>query len=44
MIKDYFLTIAQGIPTSLILTIVALLVAFFLALTLTFALSMEKNG
>ena len=43
MIKDYFLTIAQGIPTSLILTVVALIVAFFLALALTFILAMNNK-
>ena len=42
MLQDYFNVIAQGIPTSLLLTFVALTVAFFLALLLTFLLSMEN--
>ena len=43
MLKDYFRVIAQGIPTSLLLTLVSLLIAFFLALFLTFLLSMENK-
>ncbi len=43
MIHDYFVTIAQGIPTSLLLTLVALAIAFVLAVGLTFLLSMENR-
>ncbi|MDG2956448.1 arginine ABC transporter permease ArtM [Bisgaard Taxon 10/6] len=43
MAYDYFKIIAQGIPTSLILTAVALLIAFFLALLCTFLLSMNNK-
>ncbi|WP_040975525.1 arginine ABC transporter permease ArtM [Necropsobacter massiliensis] len=43
MIHDYFVTIAQGIPTSLLLTVVALAIAFVLAVGLTFLLSMENR-
>ena len=43
MLQDYFRVIAQGIPTSLLLTLVSLLIAFFLALFLTFLLSMENK-
>ena len=43
MLQDYFCVIAQGIPTSLLLTLVSLLIAFFLALFLTFLLSMENK-
>ena len=43
MLQDYFSVIAQGIPTSLLLTLVSLLIAFFLALFLTFLLSMENK-
>ena len=39
MFQYYFLTIAQGIPTSLMLTLVSLAVAFFLAVGMTFILS-----
>ena len=39
MFQDYLLTIAQGIPTSLMLTLVSLAVAFFLAVGMTFILS-----
>lgn len=42
MFKEYLAVIAQGIPTSLLLTVVALLIAFFLAIFLTFLLSMEN--
>ncbi|WP_301099561.1 arginine ABC transporter permease ArtM, partial [Otariodibacter sp.] len=44
MLYDYFITITQGIPTSLLLTVVSLCVAFVLAITLTFLLSMENKG
>lgn len=43
MFVDYFLTIAQGIPTSLLLTFVSLTIAFILAVVLTFLLSMENK-
>lgn len=43
MLSNYFSVIAQGIPTSLLLTVVALAVAFVLALLLTFLLSMENR-
>ncbi|ABR73991.1 arginine transporter permease subunit ArtM [Actinobacillus succinogenes] len=43
MAYDYFKIIAQGIPTSLILTVVALVVAFFMALLCTFLLSMNNK-
>ncbi|KAA6209431.1 arginine ABC transporter permease ArtM [Avibacterium paragallinarum] len=43
MIHDYFITIAQGIPTSLLLTVAALLVAFILSIALTFILAMENK-
>ncbi|URL01650.1 arginine ABC transporter permease ArtM [Avibacterium sp. 20-126] len=43
MIHDYFITIAQGIPTSLLLTISALFLAFILAIALTFILAMENK-
>ena len=43
MFQDYFSVIVQGIPTSLLLTLVSLLIAFFLALFLTFLLSMENK-
>ena len=43
MLQDYFRVIVQGIPTSLLLTLVSLLIAFFLALFLTFLLSMENK-
>ena len=43
MFQDYFLTIAQGIPTSLLLTVVALAIAFLLALGFTFALSLGNK-
>ncbi|MBV7387613.1 arginine ABC transporter permease ArtM [Pasteurellaceae bacterium TAE3-ERU1] len=39
MISDYFATIAQGIPTSLLLTLVSLAVAFVLAIVFTFILA-----
>ena len=43
MFQEYLRVIAQGIPTSLLLTIVSLLIAFCLALFLTFLLSMENK-
>ncbi|MFZ7109131.1 arginine ABC transporter permease ArtM [Avibacterium avium] len=43
MIHDYFITIAQGIPTSLLLTVSALFFAFILAIALTFILAMENK-
>ncbi|WP_373767350.1 arginine ABC transporter permease ArtM [Glaesserella sp.] len=43
MLQEYFVTIAQGIPTSLLLTFVALVVAFFLSVGLTFLLSMDNK-
>lgn len=43
MFTEYFLTIAQGIPTSLLLTFVSLTIAFFLAIGLTIVLSMENK-
>lgn len=42
MIKDYFIVISQGIPISLLLTVTALCIAFFLAIVLTFILAMEN--
>lgn len=41
---DYFSVIAQGIPTSLGLTFVSLVVAFVMAIGLTFLLSMENRA
>lgn len=43
MLQDYLAIIAQGIPTSLELTAVSLLIAFALAVILTFLLSMENK-
>ncbi|OBW94710.1 arginine ABC transporter permease ArtM [Gallibacterium salpingitidis] len=43
MTYDYFLTIAQGIPTSLLLTVVSLAIAFILALVLTFLLALNNK-
>ncbi|OOF65500.1 arginine ABC transporter permease ArtM [Rodentibacter sp. Ppn85] len=43
MFQEYLSVIAQGIPTSLLLTVVSLLVAFLLALILTVLLAMG-NG
>ena len=43
MFQDYLLTIAQGIPTSLMLTLVSLAVAFFLAVGMTFILSSSNK-
>lgn len=43
MFQEYLSVIVQGIPTSLLLTVVSLLIAFFLALFLTFLLSMENK-
>ncbi|QBQ63236.1 arginine ABC transporter permease ArtM [Actinobacillus indolicus] len=42
MLQEYFMVIIQGVPTSLLLTFVSLIVAFFLAVGLTFLLSMEN--
>lgn len=41
--QDYLAVIAQGIPTSLVLTVVALVVAFFMAVAMTFLLSMDNR-
>ncbi|WGE83477.1 arginine ABC transporter permease ArtM [Actinobacillus equuli] len=43
MFQDYLAVIAQGIPTSLSLTAVSLLIAFVLAVIFTFLLSMESK-
>ncbi|HHF6570525.1 TPA: arginine ABC transporter permease ArtM [Haemophilus influenzae] len=43
MFQEYLSVIVQGIPTSLLLTVVSLLIAFFLALFLTFLLSMQNK-
>ena len=43
MLQEYFMVIIQGVPTSLLLTFVSLIVAFVLALGLTFLLSMENQ-
>lgn len=43
MWQEYLAVIAQGIPTSLLLTVVSLVVAFFLAIGMTFLLSMENR-
>ena len=43
MFQEYLEVIAQGIPTSLLLTVVALFIAFFLALALTFLLSIGNK-
>nr|AAA95980.1 ArtM [Haemophilus influenzae] len=43
MFQEYLSVIVKGIPTSLLLTVVSLLIAFFLALFLTFLLSMENK-
>ena len=43
MFQEYLSVIAQGIPTSLLLTGVSSLIAFCLALFLTFLLSMENK-
>ncbi len=40
--QDYTIVIAQGIPTSIMLTICSLLIAFVLAILLTFLLSLKK--
>ncbi len=40
---DYFITISQGISTSLQLTVISLIIAFMLAVGLTFLLSMENR-
>ncbi|MGY4676273.1 arginine ABC transporter permease ArtM [Pasteurella sp. P03HT] len=43
MFQDYFMVIAQGIPTSLLLTVVSLSVAFILAIAFTFGLAMGNK-
>lgn len=43
MFQEYLSVIAQGIPTSLLLTLVSLLVAFLLALILTVLLAMGNS-
>lgn len=43
MVQEYFNVIAQGIPTSLMLTIVSLAIAFLLAVGMTFVLSLENR-
>ena len=43
MFQEYLAVIAQGIPTSLLLTVVSLFVAFILAIGLTFLLAMENS-
>ncbi|WGE89388.1 arginine ABC transporter permease ArtM [Actinobacillus arthritidis] len=43
MFQDYLAVIAQGIPTSLSLTAVSLVIAFILAVVFTFLLSMENK-
>ena len=43
MFQEYLAVIAQGIPTSLLLTVVSLFIAFFLALGLTFLLSIGNR-
>lgn len=44
MVQEYFNVIAQGIPTSLMLTLVSLSIAFILAVVMTFLLSMENRA
>ncbi|TCJ98645.1 amino acid ABC transporter membrane protein 2 (PAAT family) [Volucribacter psittacicida] len=43
MIAEYFNVIAQGIPTSLLLTLVSLVIAFFIAIALTFILALGNK-
>lgn len=43
MVQEYVNVIAQGIPTSLMLTAVSLLIAFVLAVGMTFVLSLENR-
>ena len=43
MFQEYLAVISQGIPTSQLLTVVALFIAFFLALGLTFLLSLGNK-
>lgn len=43
MWQEYFMTIAQGIPTSLLLTFVSLIIAFFMAIGLTLILSLDNK-
>ncbi len=42
MLWDYFITISQGISTSLQLTAISLVIAFIIAVSFTFLLSMEN--
>ncbi len=44
MFWEYLQVIAQGIPTSLLLTVVSLSIAFLLAILFTFLLSMENKA
>ncbi|TYA16418.1 arginine ABC transporter permease ArtM [Aggregatibacter actinomycetemcomitans] len=44
MFQEYLSVIAQGIPTSLLLTVVSLAIAFFLALVLTVLLTMGNKA
>ncbi|MDG6894885.1 arginine ABC transporter permease ArtM [Volucribacter amazonae] len=43
MVTEYFYVIAQGIPTSLLLTLVSLVIAFFIAIALTFVLALGNK-
>ncbi|MDP8099004.1 arginine ABC transporter permease ArtM [Pasteurella atlantica] len=43
MLWDYFITISQGISTSLQLTAISLVIAFIIAVSFTFLLSMENS-
>ena len=43
MFQEYLSVIAQGIPTSLLLTVVSLLIAFSLALLFTILLSIGNK-
>ncbi|GJJ80696.1 arginine ABC transporter permease ArtM [Pasteurella canis] len=43
MFQEYFMVIIQGIPTSLVLTVVSLAIAFLLALLFTFGLSIGNK-
>lgn len=43
MWQEYFVTIAQGIPTSLLLTFVSLIIAFFMSIGLTLILSLDNK-
>ena len=44
MFQEYLSVIAQGIPTSLLLTVISLAIAFFLALVLTVLLAMGNKA